>query len=166
MRDRKAKKVAFMGLLFALAIILSYLESLVPSVIPVPGIKLGLSNIVTMYCLFFLNAPAALLLALLKSLFVLATRGAVAALMSAAGGFFSVAIMTMVKKLRASNGLTSVTGAVSHNMGQLFVEYAIIGTPVLFYYLPVLVISGVVMGVITAFILKVVLPLIKNFNET
>ncbi len=155
-----------MGLLFALAIILSYLESLVPQIIPVPGIKLGLSNIVTMYCLFFLNAPSALLLALLKSLFVLATRGAVAALMSAAGGLCSVIVMVIVKKFRASNGLTSVAGAVSHNLGQLIVEYAIIATPVLFYYLPVLIISGVIMGIITALILRTVLPLIKNFNET
>jgi heptaprenyl diphosphate synthase len=166
MNASKSRKVAFMGLLFALAIVLSYLESLVPTVLPVPGIKLGLSNIVTMYCLFFLNAPAAILLALLKAAFVLITRGGVAALLSASGGLCSVGVMLLAKKLRASGGLTSVIGAVTHNLAQLVTEYLFFKTAVLFYYLPVLVISGVIMGVITAMILKAVLPLIKSFNET
>ncbi len=152
--------------MFALAIVLSYVESLVPTIVPVPGIKLGLSNIVTMYCLFFINAPCALLLAVLKSGFVFITRGATAALLSAAGGICSVAAMAGLRKLDSSDGLVSVTGAITHNLAQLCVSYFLLGTVVVFYYVPVLLISGIIMGVITISLLNVALPAINRASGT
>ena len=99
-RNCKVKRLALMGLLFALAMALSFLESLLPALpmLP-PGIRLGLSNIVTMYALFVLGPVSGYTIAVLKSLFVLLTRGAVAAAMSASGGIccsaFSAARHTM-----------------------------------------------------------------------
>ena len=166
MRTRKTRTIAFMGLLIALAVTLSYIEGLVPSFIPVPGIKLGLSNIVTMYCLFFVNAPSAVLLAVLKSCFVLLTRGVTAGALSLAGGLLSVGAMALVTALRASKGLASVTGAVMHNVGQLAAAWLLLGTPTVFYYTPVLVISGVVMGIVTASALRLLLPALERIRGT
>ncbi len=165
MRGEKTRKIAFVGMLFALAVALSYIEGLLPSFVPVPGVKLGLSNIVTMYCLFFVNAPAALLLAVLKAGGVLLTRGVTAGLLSAAGGVLSVAAMALAGALRASKGLSSVAGAVAHNLGQLAAAYFLLRAPTVFYYTPVLLISGVVMGALTASALRLLLPAFERIRR-
>lgn len=163
MRQQKTKKIAMTGLMLALAIALSYLESLIPSV-GIPGVKLGLSNTVTMYCLFFLGPVPAFTVALLKSGFVLLTRGAVSGLLSLAGGLCSVAVMLLVNKLGASYGMASVTGALTHNLAQLVVARFITGSVFSWYYLPVLVISGVVMGTVTALVLRLVMPVLEKID--
>ena len=165
MRDKATKRIALMGLLFALAMILSYLESLIPNV-GMPGIKLGLSNVVTMYCLFFIGPLPAIVLALLKSGFVfLMGKGVVAVMLSSAGGLCSVLVMTVLIKINASKGMTSIAGAVTHNIAQLMTAAWIIGMPVLVLYLPVLILSGIVMGLITALILKYVSPALSRFKN-
>lgn len=164
MRAEKTKRIALTGLMLALAIALSYLESLVPSV-GIPGVKLGLSNTVTMYCLFFLGPVPAFTVALLKSGFVLLTRGAVAGLLSMAGGLCSVAVMLLVTSLRGSYGIASVFGAVAHNLTQLGIARIMLGSFYIWYYLPVLILSGVVMGVITAIVLKLVLPVLAKIHS-
>ena len=112
-RNCKVKRLALMGLLFALAMALSFLESLLPALpmLP-PGIRLGLSNIVTMYALFALGPVSGYTIAVLKSLFVLLTRGAVAAAMSASGGIASVTVMLLLSLLPAQG--------ISLAPGQLF----------------------------------------------
>ena len=117
-RNCKVKRLALMGLLFALAMALSFLESLLPALpmLP-PGIRLGLSNIVTMYALFVLGPVSGYTIAVLKSLFVLLTRGAVAAAMSASGGIASVTVMLLLSLLpgiRRQYLLLSVFGPVHH----------------------------------------------------
>ena len=90
MRSQKARETAWTGMLFALAIALSYLESLVSPLLGLmPAIKLGLSNIVVMYALLFLRTRTALLLVLLKALFAFLTRGATAGFLSLCGGALS-----------------------------------------------------------------------------
>lgn len=121
-RNCKVKRLALMGLLFALAMALSFLESLLPALpmLP-PGIRLGLSNIVTMYALFVLGPVSGYTIAVLKSLFVLLTRGAVAAAMSASGGVASVTVMLLLSLLpgiRRQYLLLSVFGGAAHNVGQ------------------------------------------------
>ena len=117
----RASKVAFLGLLFALSVVLSLVESSLAPMVPVPGIKLGLSNIVTMYCLFCLGWREAYSLAALKSLFVLLTRGPVGAAMSFAGGLVSVTAMLLLRALpkKPSELFTSICGGLMHNAGQL-----------------------------------------------
>lgn len=156
--------MALMGMLFALAVAFSYLESLVPSFIAVPGIKLGLSNIITMYCLFFIGAVPALVLAALKSGFVFITRGTTAALLSMAGGMCSVAVMSLFMRIKASKGAASVVGAVTHNVAQLLMSSVLLGSWLTLYYLPVLIISGIIMGAVTALILKLILPAFSRLN--
>ena len=167
-RSRKVKRLALMGLLFALAMALSFLESLLPALpmLP-PGIRLGLSNIVTMYALFVLGPVSGYTIAILKALFVLLTRGAVAAAMSAAGGAFSVTIMLLLSLLpgiKEQYLLLSVFGGAAHNIGQLVMARFIINNQYVWYYFPVLLAAGLLMGAITGMALQVVLPYLNRLN--
>ncbi len=167
-RSRKVKRLALMGLLFALAMALSFLESLLPALpmLP-PGIRLGLSNIVTMYALFVLGPVSGYTIAVLKALFVLLTRGAVAAAMSAAGGIFSVTVMLLLSLLpgiKKQYLLLSVFGGAAHNIGQLVMARFIINNQYVWYYFPVLLAAGLLMGAITGMALRVVLPYLNRLN--
>ena len=167
-RSRKVKRLALMGLLFALAMALSFLESLLPALpmLP-PGIRVGLSNIVTMYALFVLGPVSGFTIAILKALFVLLTRGAVAAAMSAAGGVFSVTIMLLLSLLpgiKEQYLLLSVFGGAAHNIGQLVMARFIINNQYVWYYFPVLLAAGLLMGAITGMALRVVLPYLNRLN--
>ena len=167
-RSRKVKRLALMGLLFALAMALSFLESLLPALpmLP-PGIRLGLSNIVTMYALFVLGPVSGYTIAVLKALLVLLTRGAVAAAMSAAGGVFSVTIMLLLSLLpgiKEQYLLLSVFGGAAHNIGQLVMARFIINNQYVWYYFPVLLVAGLLMGAITGMALRVVLPYLNRLN--
>lgn len=161
----KVQTITRGALFLAMAIALSYLEMLLPPLpfLP-PGVKLGLSNIVVMYCLFFLSTPMAFLTALLKSLFVFLMRGTISGLFSLLGGMLSVSVMALLSRLRRprlSYLLLSVAGAVSHNMGQLMGVYLMLTKEILFY-VPVLIISGIIMGCLTALLLKVLLPALRR----
>ena len=167
-RSPKVRRLAQMGLLFALAMALSFLESLLPALpmLP-PGIRLGLSTIVTMYALFVLGSVSGYTIAVLKSLFVLLTRGAVAAAMSMAGGIASVTVMLLLSLLPGMKKqclLLSIFGGAAHNMGQLVAARFIINNQYVWYYLPVLLAAGLLMGAITGMALKVVMPYLNRLN--
>ena len=150
-RNCKVKRLALMGLLYALAMALSFLESLPPALpmLP-PGIRLGLSNIITMYALFVLGPVSGYTIAVLKSLFVLLTRGAVAAAMSAG--------------IRRQYLLLSVFGGAAHNVVQLNAARFIISNQYVWYYLPVLSAAGLLMGAITGMALRVVMPYLDRLS--
>lgn len=161
-----SKRVAWMGLLFALAVALSAMEGMLPPVIPVPGIKLGLSNLVTMYCLFLLGSRQALLVAALKSLSVLLTRGWTASLLSLWGGLASVLVMVCLLRLsgrRAGIGPVSIAGAIFHNVGQLAAAAVLLNLgAVLRYYLPILIAAGAGMGLLTSMLFRLILPFLRK----
>lgn len=155
-------QIALMGLLFALALVLTAVEYMIPP-IPMmpPGVKLGLANIVTMYCLFFLGKKQTFAIVFLKSGFVFLLRGATAFLMSLSGGVISAAVMILL--LAAAGGklsylVVSIAGAIFHNIGQLIVASFLLGTGMVVFYLPLLILSGVVMGYITGTLLRIVAP--------
>ena len=94
MRNNKTRQVALSGLLFALAMALSFMESAITPLLGlIPGVKIGLANIVVMYALFFMGFPQALTLTVLKAFFVALTRGVTAGLLSLSGGLVSVLVM-------------------------------------------------------------------------
>lgn len=163
----QTKKIAFMGLLFALAVVLGYLEGLFPTM--PNGIKLGLSNIITMYTLFFLGKSQAYTIAVLKSFFVLLTRGPTAALMSICGGLLSVTAMIIImsfKKAKPTYLIISVVGAVFHNIGQLIMASIYLKRAIALYYLPIMLVSGIIMGSITGLSLNILLPAIKRITKS
>lgn len=168
-RSYSAQKVALMGMLFALAMVFAFIESTLPALPALPvGVKLGLSNIITMYCLFCLGIKEAFVLACLKSGFVFLTRGATGAMMSLSGGLCAIAVMALLllpKRYRLSMLLVSAAGAVFHNIGQLAAAAMLLKSMRTFYYLPVMVLSGVGMGLITGVTLRVVMPYVSRLRQ-
>lgn len=164
----KTKKITTMGLLFALAMVLSFVENtIVPFFGLPPGVKLGLSNIVVMYCMVYMGGFSAFQLALLKGFFGFITRGATGGFLATMGGVFSVAIMYVLQKLfgeKVNYYTLSIFGALFHNIGQLVGVSFIFGSAFAFGYFPVLAASAVPMGFVTGAILKVVIPALKRLG--
>ncbi len=160
----KTKLLVLTALLFAVALVLSIVENSLPSVsffLPVPGVKLGLSNIAVMYALFFLNKKPAFAIAVLKGLFVVMTRGPIAGLLSFSGGVLSVIVMSLLMYLfrnKISYLALSIFGSITHNVGQFIVVSLIYTNMYLWVYLPVLLISGVIAGIATSILLRFILP--------
>jgi len=163
--SKNTKNLVLTALLFAIAIVLSVLENMLPPFITsVQGIKLGLSNIVVMYSLFFLKKRQAFLIAILKALFVFITRGVTAGFLSLVGGILSLVIMIIlmiVFKDKISYLIISVFGAIFHNIGQYIAVTIIYGMQI-WAYLPVLLISGLIAGIITSTLLKFIMPAFKK----
>lgn len=141
-------RVARWGLLTAAALALSWLESLLPPVGLLPGMKLGLANIVVLYALYRLSLREAAVLALVRALLAAATFGnAFSLAYSLAGAGLSLAVMAGLKRLDRFSILgVSAAGGVCHNLGQLAVAAAALGTARLGWYLPVLLASGTAAG--------------------
>ncbi|MBR3844062.1 MAG: Gx transporter family protein [Clostridia bacterium] len=162
----KSFKIAYLGLLGAGAITLSFLESLLPPLpfLP-PGAKAGFSNIVTMFAAGSWGLAPALTLCILKSLFVLFTRGITAFCMSLAGGLFSTLIMWLCLRGRLSLIFTGIVGAVAHNTAQLGVAVVLTGTPHLFTYYPFLLLFALASGSITGVLLHFIYEPLSSLNE-
>ena len=129
--DSKTHSIALSGLLFALAMALSFIEGTL--VIPglLPGMKLGLANIVVMYALFFMGPKQALVLDILKALFVFLVSGWTAGFLSLCGGLLSLLVMWLLYyhfPVRPTWYILSVCGALAHNIGQLLGASVILST--------------------------------------
>jgi heptaprenyl diphosphate synthase len=153
------REMTTLSLMLSLIFVLSIFEGMLP---PLPfHMRFGLSNVVTMYALFFIGRRAAFTLAALKSLAVLLTRGPVAGLLSLSGGLISLCVIALLAAAwkDASYFLLSVAGAVTHNMAQLAAASWLASTNLLFFLLPLMVAAGVLAGSLTAVLLRVVMPL-------
>lgn len=155
-----AKKMTMTALLAALALIFSYIEVLIPFSPGIPGIKLGIANLVIIISLYYLGPKYAFSVNLVRILIAgLLFNGLFGALYSLAGALLSFTVMALLRK----TGIFSITGVsiaggVSHNMGQLLVAAFLIDSLKIFAYFPVLIfsgiISGAVIGIISYLILK------------
>ena len=154
----KNSDIAKISLLTALALIFGYIESLFPLPVSVPGIKLGLSNIVILFALERIGAKKAFLILLLK-VFVssLLFSGMPALIYSLAGGLCAYFAMRAAYKYGLSVIGTSAAGAVFHNIGQVAAAAAVLGSSAPFYYLPFLLPAGVLTGIISGIICKSVM---------
>lgn len=151
-----AKKISYIAILSALAIVFGYIESLFPAA-PIPGIKLGLSNIVILFAIYRLDKSSAFFIMLIKVLVTsLLFSGLNVFLYSFAGGLLSLATMIAFKKLFSEIGV-SMIGGVAHNLGQLLVAGLLMQTSAVFVYLPALLISGVIVGFITGNVCCIIL---------
>lgn len=142
------KKIARWGLLVAAAMVLSWLESLLPAFGMVPGMKLGLANIVTLFALYSMSLKDAAGISLARVLLTAATFGnAYSFAYSLAGAALSLAVMAGLKRSGRFSILgVSAAGGVCHNLGQLLVAIAVLGTVRLGWYLPALAVSGTLTG--------------------
>lgn len=154
-----AKKTAYMGMFTALAFIFSYIESLLPVNIGIPGVKLGLANLVVIVALYLMGVKAACILSLVRILLTGLTYGnPVSMVYSLAGGVLSLAVMILVRRWKVFSVTgVSVLGGVFHNVGQIFVAVVVLETQSLLYYLPVLVLSGTVAGTVIGIVASIII---------
>lgn len=161
----KAKYISYMAMLLTLIVVLSIFEATIASLFALPpGVKLGLANIVTMFTLFYLGKKQAFSLNIAKGIFVLITRGFNAGVLSLSGGILSICVIILLSAIfnkKISYMLLSIMGAVFHNIGQLIAITIILGNVYTIYYLPILIISGIIMGSITGILLKTLLPVLS-----
>ena len=156
----ETKKISRMALLTALAMILSFVESQIPSFVAIPGVKVGLANIVVVFALYMLGAKEAFLISIIRVVLSSLLFGSVLSMSySLAGAILSLLGMVLLKKSNWFGPLAvSVTGGVLHNCGQIAVASLVLETDVLLYYLPVLMIAGIltgcVIGIAAALVLK------------
>lgn len=146
------KKLTRLALLTAAALIIHTLEALLPPLVPIPGIKLGLANIITLFVLYRFGAWEALAVTLARVLLVSMFGGSVSALIySLAGSALSLSAMLPLKKIIPPKYmfLPGILGAAAHNLGQILAAVAVTRTPGLFMYLPVLIFSGCLAGLFT-----------------
>ncbi len=145
---KNSKRIAVVGLLTALAFILSYLESLLPVPVPIPGIKLGLANLVVLVALYLLGPGEAFALSMVRIILISFTFGSPSTLLfSLAGGLLSFLVMWVLSRKEDFSIIgVSVAGGIMHNVGQLAVAAAVVKSGSLLYYLPVLLAAGVVTG--------------------
>ena len=146
----KQKKLAYMGLFAAIAIIFGYVESLIPFFAGIPGIKLGLANLAVLFILETYTWKEAALVSMVRILVIGFMFGNMFSILySMAGAALSLTVMTLMKRFSGFSILgVSVAGGVSHNIGQLIIAALIVENTSLFYYAPVLLISGVITGIL------------------
>ena len=146
----KTKKIAVLALAIALAMILSFVESQIPAFVAIPGVKIGLANIAVVFVLYKLGWKEAVLISLVRVFMVSVLFGtAVSLFYSVAGAVLSLTGMVLLKKTGLfSTVAVSVTGGVLHNVGQILMACLLLETNVIVYYLPFLILSGVIAGVV------------------
>ncbi len=148
----RSRKLAQCALLAAIALTIFVLEAQIPLPLPIPGLKLGLSNVVTVFALAALGWKPALAIVLVRILLGNLVLGQVTAMLYAlAGGLFSFLCMAPLKRLLRPGQLwvCGVVGGIAHNLAQMAVAVAITRTPALFWYLPALLLGGIVTGAFT-----------------
>ena len=168
----KAKRTAFYGMFLALALAAGYIERMIPLNPGIPGVKLGLANIVTMVLLYTVGISGAVMITLIRILLsgILFGTG-FGMVYSAAGAAMSMLVMTLLKKTgKFGTAGVSLAGGVFHNVGQIIVAMAVLETRSLIFYLPVLIASGlgagVLIGILSGILIKRLYPVIMdNFEK-
>lgn len=159
------RQAAYFGVLTALALIFSYVETLIPVPVGIPGIKLGLANLVVVIALYKMDRSSAYILAVLRVVLAGFLFGNLFSILySLAGSLLSVTVMRLLKKaeLFTVTGV-SLGGGVAHNIGQLFVAALVVESYDVFYYVPVLILAGLLTGIAIGFAAQGMLKCLKNF---
>ena len=162
----KTKKITLCAILTALALALSYMERWIPLqlIIPLPGIKLGLANIVTLIVLFLLNGKYAFAILVIRCIFgAMFGSGITGLAFSVGGGLLALGAMVLIKKARVFSvyGI-SVVGAAAHNVGQILAAMVLMNSVYVGAYLPYLLLVGMVTGILTGSICAGVLRVLPK----
>lgn len=164
--EKNIKALSLNGLCIALAFVLSYLETLIP-IQGVPGMKLGLTNLVVIIALYYIDVKSALTINIVRIFLVSITFGNMVSLWYAmAGGVLSFVFMLLLMKTRIFSVISvSVAGGVAHNAGQILVAMLVLQTRMLSWYFGVLCISGVITGAIIGGLSGAVLSKLLKFKQ-
>ena len=166
-QNNKTNMIAYGAILAALAMIFSYIEAIIPFNFGIPGVKLGLANLVIIIALYKLNFRYAFLINIIRIITVgLLFTGVFGALYSLAGGILSLLVMTALKKLGWFSIIgVSMAGGVAHNLGQVTTAYLLLSSPVVFAYFPALLFSGMITGIIIGVIAYNILNHLPEINR-
>ena len=145
----KTKKLATLAVAVAVAMILSFVESRIPAFVAIPGVKVGLANIAVIFALYKLGWREALSVSLVRVVLVALLFGSVVSLAySIAGAVLSLSLMILLRKIGLFTEIAvSVVGGITHDIGQIFVAFLLLESDVVFYYLPFLLVSGIIAGI-------------------
>ncbi len=159
-------KAAYFGVFTALALIFSYVETLIPIHVGIPGVKLGLANLVVVIALYRIGVREAYVLSIVRVILAGFLFGNLFAILySFAGGLLSLTIMVFLKKTEKFSVLgVSMAGGVFHNVGQLMMATIVLESLSITYYLPVLMISGVVTGFLIGIVSNEMLKRVKGLQ--
>lgn len=160
MNQKGAYPIAITGIYAALAIILGYVETLLPIQIGIPGVKPGFANIVTVFVLYMLGAKYAFFVNLIRIIVINSMFGTMMTLLfSVSGGMLSLLVMAFMKKLPGIHTVgVSVCGGVAHNIGQIIIAVIFVKNSIILLYLPILgiggILAGIFIGIVAGLLLK------------
>ena len=159
----RTKKLTVMALTIALAMVLSFLESQIPAFVAIPGVKVGLANIAVVFALYKLGWKEAAGISLIRVLLISVLFGNLASLFySLAGAVLSLLGMILLKHSEKFSAVAvSVAGGVLHNVGQILMACILLETDIIRYYLPFLILSGVLAGVVIGVVSAIMVQRIK-----
>lgn len=168
MKHRPVKRLVFIALFISIALMLNYFERLIPIANPIPGVKLGLANVVSLVALSIFSLPEVFTIVVIRTLLGATFYGSYSALMfSMAGGILSLLGMWLLLKLKLKSLSTvgiSVFGAVCHNVGQVTVAVLILQSTAIYAYLPILLVSSLITGVLTGVVASRTIPYLERFH--
>lgn len=161
---KTSKRVSCCAMLVALAMIFGYIESMIPINFGVPGMKLGIANLVTVAGLYFLKPQEVFTVAVMRILLTGFMFGnGMSIIYSLAGGILSFAVMVLMKKSKGFSVIgVSIAGGVSHNVGQVMVAAYAVENLKIMYYLPVLLIAGTITGMLIGIVGSRILIVVKR----
>ena len=162
----KTKRVAFLGLSIALAMVLSFLESQIPALVAIPGIKVGLPNLVIVFLIYKMGWKDAVIVSIIRTLLVSMLFGNIQMLtFSVAGAALSLAVMILLKKTNWFSTITvSIVGGICHNIGQIVAAIFWTQTVGIATYLPVLLISGTIAGAVIGLVAGLLVEKLKKWK--
>lgn len=158
------KKIPYYGLFAALAILMGYVELMIPIPVPIPGVKLGLANVIVILAMYYMDTKGAFFISLIRVLLSgLLFAGMAGLLYSLAGAMLSFLVMALLKKTGKCSIIgVSLAGGVFHNIGQIIVAAMVVENVRMAYYLPFLLVSGVVTGILIGIVAKTALGYLKR----
>lgn len=165
---KSVKKLTVLALFAAIALTIFMLESMIPPLVPIPGIKLGLANIVTLILLACATWKEALVVLIVRIVLGSIFAGQMMSFFySLAGGLFCLLVMAILNHFLGRRLLwfTSITGAIAHNTGQIAVAVLVLGSGYVLYYFPYLLVSGVITGLFTGLVAFYLCPRIPKFQK-
>ena len=166
MNRKKGKNIALFGMMVALAFTFSYLESLIPFNFGIPGVKLGLANLVVVVALYTMKPGEAFFIAVVRIFLAGLTFGNVYSLAySLCGGILRFAVMALLRKTKLSIIGVSMMGGICHNIGQIIVAAIVMETARIAYYLPVLLAAGLITGLILGIVSKLITERVDKIKK-
>ena len=163
---KTTRRIAYCAMMIALAMIFSYVEALIPFNFGVPGMKLGIANLVMVAGLYFLPTADVFIISLVRIVLVGSLFGnGMSIIYSLAGGILSLIVMVLLKKIPGFSIIgVSIAGGISHNIGQLIVAAIVVQNIKILYYFPALLIAGTITGLLIGIVAGQVLVAIKKMG--